>query len=137
VAAVGVTGNVLLSVVLMFPLGAAGLPLSTSMVAVLTAVWLGWRLRGIVPGLGGQRLAGAFAGALAASAAMGLSVWGVARWGDHALAAAGWGMRARDAAVTAGGIVSGLAVYAGLARALGLREFEDVRVAFRRRTARP
>ncbi|MEK7474935.1 MAG: murein biosynthesis integral membrane protein MurJ [Candidatus Coatesbacteria bacterium] len=143
VAVAGVTCNILLSVVLMFPLGAAGLPLSTSVVAIVTAVWLGWRLRGIVPGLGGLRLAGAFAGSLAASAAMGLAVWAGARWGDQALAAAGWGMRARDAAVTVGGIAMGLSVYAAFTWTLGLREFEDARDGLAhlttraRRTTRP
>jgi len=136
VAATGVTANILLSVVLMFPLGAAGLPLSTSAVAVLTAIWLGWRLRGIVPGLGGGRLARAFGKSLVAAVAMGLLVWAGAGWGDHALAAAGWGMRMRDAAVTAAGIVVGIAVYAGLTRSVGLGEFEDVRAAFSRRAGR-
>jgi putative peptidoglycan lipid II flippase len=133
VAGVGVVCNAMLSSILMFPLGPVGLPLSTSVVAIATALWLGWRLHGVVPGLGGQRVARAFAGALLASAGMGLAVWAGARWGDHALAAAGLSMRVRDSAVTVTGIAAGIAAYAALAWILRLRELSDVRDAMRGR----
>jgi putative peptidoglycan lipid II flippase len=135
IAAVGVTANILLSTVLMFPLGPVGLPLATSTVAIATAGWLGWRLRRLVPGLGGAGLARGFAGSFVAAALMGLFVRAGAGWGGRVLGAAGIGMRSTDAIVTLGGIAAGVAVFAGLARLLRLRELDDVRGAIRGRPA--
>jgi hypothetical protein len=44
-------------------------------------------------------------------------------------------MRSTDAIVTLGGIAAGVAVFAGLARLLRLRELDDVRGAIRGRPA--
>jgi len=133
VAVISVLANILLSVVLMLKLGVMGLPLSTSLVALASAVWLFVRLRPLIPGFGGGALAFSMARSLLAAAAMGGAVWFAAGPAGARLAAAGWGTKAVDAAVTGGGIALGLAVFAVLAWVLRIPELRDFAEAIRRK----
>lgn len=131
--AVGVLANILLSSWLMLKIGVVGLPLSTSAVTILGALWLAVRLRTIIPGVGGSRVAASMARNLAASAAMGWAVFLVARWLAANPAVMALPHKAAEALVTGAGIAAGAAIYAGLAWSLRFPEFRDILDAARRR----
>ncbi len=127
---VGVAANVLVSTLLMFRIGVVGLPLSTSLVTLATAGWLAWRLTPLAPGFG-RGLGGSLGRSFGAALLMGLVVWGgmhaaVAAWPDLAGTAKGF-----EALATAGGILLGFAIYAGLARLLDHGEWREVRAALK------
>jgi putative peptidoglycan lipid II flippase len=134
VAVVSVAANALLSVFLMMKIGVVGLPLSTSLVALGSALWLWLKLRPLVPGLGGRATAWSAGRSLAASLVMGVVVLFAMR---HVPSAApcvtGWALKLREAALTAGGIGLGVAVFATLAFLMRMRELKDFISAVRRR----
>ena len=132
VAAASVAANALLSTFLMTRLGVVGLPLSTSLVTLGSALWLGVRLRRLIPGVG-TGIGGAFARSLVAAAVMGIAVWGATQWSAARLGAWGVGAKAGEAALTAGGIALGAACFAAGAWALRCAELRDVVRALRRR----
>jgi hypothetical protein len=64
---------------------------------------------------------------------MGVAVWFAAGKAGAWMAATGWGMKARDAAMTGGGIALGLFVFTSLAWLLRIPELRDFTAALRRR----
>jgi putative peptidoglycan lipid II flippase len=73
----GIVLNILLNLLFLnvLGLGLAGLPLATSLVALLNFSQLAWQLRGKLQGLGGRTLAPALLKMLAASSIMGAALW--------------------------------------------------------------
>jgi len=136
VAVVSVAANVLLSVALMTRIGVVGLPLATSIVAIGSAVWLGWKLRPLVPGLGGRPVVSSLVKSLLASVLMGGAVWFLARRAEEYLAGSGWYGKPVEAMVTGGGIVLGLIMFAGLAWLFRIPELHDFVGAIRRKVSR-
>lgn len=129
IAMAGVAANAALSALLMPALGVIALPLATSAVTLATAGWLGVRLRDAIPGVGAGLLP-SVARSLALATAMGLVVWAAAGQAATLPALAGLPPKARDAAVTGGGIVLGLGVFLLLARAFRAPEWTELRRAF-------
>jgi putative peptidoglycan lipid II flippase len=130
---VGVLANILLSSWLMLKIGVIALPLSTSLVTLLGAFWLAVRLRDLVPGVGGFRVAASMGRSLLASAAMGWGVFLFARWLMAGPAVAGLPAKAGEALVTGAGIALGAALYAGFCILLGSPELRDLKAALGRR----
>ena len=133
VAGFGVTANVLLSMVLMFPLGIVGLPLSTSVVALATALWLGALLRRSIPGLFGAGVVSSLWRSLLASALMGAVVWKSAARGREWLVSAGITGKPAEVLLVLGGIVLGAGVFFLAARLFGVKELGEVSRALRGR----
>ncbi len=133
-AGVGVLANALLSSVLMLRLGVVGLPIATTLVTLASALWLGVRLRAILPGVGGRGVLGTFARSAVAAAIMGAAVWAAARWGGSWLIEAGAGVKTQEALLTAGGIAFGLVVFATLAWIMRIKEFKELIQALRKRS---
>jgi peptidoglycan biosynthesis protein MviN/MurJ (putative lipid II flippase) len=116
----------------MFRLGIVGLPLSTSLVTLGCALWLVVRLRALVPDTGGG-VATAFLRCAAAAALMGVVVWAAAHSGARQLASSGMGAKLQEVVLTMGGMVVGVAVYAGLAWLMRIGELADTVRALRRK----
>jgi putative peptidoglycan lipid II flippase len=133
VAGIGVAANVLLSTILMLRLGVIGLPLSTSLVALICAGWLLWRLKSIVPGTGGAGVVWTFLKCLAASALMGAAVWAGVAAVDGRAVLGGLPLKVQELVLTFGGIAAGAGIFAFLAWVLRIRELGDfVRAILRR-----
>ncbi len=133
VGAVAVAANLILSGLLMWPLGHAGLALASSLAAGLNLFLLQRRLGRFGDYVAGANFHRGTLGTLAASAGMGLAVWLVCLADFAPLSGAGRAIQ------TAAGVVVGVAVYLILARLLGSEELRELRSAFsrRNRTARP
>ncbi|GAB6094625.1 murein biosynthesis integral membrane protein MurJ [Desulfatiferula olefinivorans] len=78
VAIVAILGHVVLSVLLMGPMGHAGLALATSLSALINAALLVRALRRALGPLGGRAIALSFCRSLAGALSMGLGVYGLA-----------------------------------------------------------
>ena len=117
----------------MLRFGIIGLPVATSVVTLVSAVWLGVRLRRIIPGVGADGVPGALARTAVVAALMGVLVWTAVQWGGGVLAEAGLGTKVQEVLLTAGGIGIGLAVFAVLAKLMRIREFFELMQAWARR----
>ena len=132
VAASGVAANALLSAVLMLRIGAVGLPLSTTLVTAAGSGWLLLRARVLMPGTA-DGLARPLASMAVAAAVMGWAVHaGVGAAAPH-LAALGWSLKAREAALTGGGLIVGAVIYLSASSLLRVPQWRTVRSALRRR----
>jgi putative peptidoglycan lipid II flippase len=136
VAMVSVVANALLSIALMMRLGVVGLPLSTSIVALASAGWLGWKLRPVVPGLGGGKMFSSFGRSLFASVLMGGFVWIGAVRAEVWLAVAGIGGKLNEAVVTGGGMAVGFLLFVLLAWVLKIPELHDFMDIIKRRVVK-
>jgi len=125
VAIVSVVANALLSIALMMRLGVIGLPLSTSLVALVSAGWLGWKLHPHIPGLGGRHMYSSIIRSLSCSVLMGGFIWIIAGRAEVWLAVAGYSGKINEAIITGGGLVAGFLVYALLAWILKIPELHD------------
>ena len=133
---VSVAANALLSVVLMTRLGVVGLPLATSLVALVSAGWLGWKLAPLVPGLGGRIMASSIIRSLVASVLMGGVVWVLAGRADEWLAVSGYGGKMAEAIITGGGMVAGFGLFVLLAWVLKIPELGDFIGMIKRRVVK-
>jgi len=102
---VSVAANVVLALLLMWPLQHAGLALASSLSSYVNLLGLGWRLRVKLGPFGGRRMAASLTRTLCGSAAVFLwCLWLSPLW-DGSLRAAGW----TAAAIVGGGLVYGAA----------------------------
>ena len=136
VAMVSVVANALLSVTLMTRMGVVGLPLSTSLVALVSAGWLGWKLHPHIPGLGGRAMFSSVGRSLLASVIMGVVVWVVAVRAGVWLDANGFMGKVNEALVTGGGLVAGFGLFVLLAWILKIPELHDFLDIIRRKVVK-
>ncbi|MEK7370340.1 MAG: murein biosynthesis integral membrane protein MurJ [candidate division NC10 bacterium] len=121
---VSVAANVVLALLLMWPLEHAGLALASSLSSYVNLLGLGWQLRARLGPIGGRRMAVSLARTLGASAVLVLwCLWLVPVW-DGSLRAAGW---------TAAAIGGGALVYGGAALTLRAPELTALLGMVRRR----
>jgi putative peptidoglycan lipid II flippase len=127
----GMAANVALNAALFPVLGYRGVALGTSLAAAanFAVLALAWRRHG---GLRGARLVPHLARVLAACVPLALAAWGAWRGLDRLLPAGGL---ARQLAVGLGPVAAGAAAYLAAARALGIRELDELVAALRRRRA--
>jgi putative peptidoglycan lipid II flippase len=130
----GMAANVGLNVALYPVLGYRGVALGTSLAAMANFAVLGlaWRRHG---GLREARLVPHLAKVLAGSAVLALAAWGTWRGLDRWLAPGG-GI-GRQLALGLVPVAAGAAAYLAAARALGIRELDELLSALRRRRERP
>jgi putative peptidoglycan lipid II flippase len=117
--------GILLNMILMGPLGHAGLALSTSASVTINFLLLAWLLRRRSGPLGGRRMAASLARILAATGVMCLAVVAARAAFPPSAGAAGF-------PALAGIILCGAAVYALSGRILGVREVGELKESFTR-----
>jgi putative peptidoglycan lipid II flippase len=132
VSVVTIAANIVLSVAFQRTLGFRGLALGTSLAALANGGLLMLLLRRRLDGMGGSRLAVAFAKIVAASMVM-AAVVAVVERGAGAVAA-GDGIGAQSVRLLAA-IGAGVAALAGAARVLAIAEFRDAAAMVRARLA--
>jgi putative peptidoglycan lipid II flippase len=125
--------NATLNIMLVRTVGYAGLALGTSIAALFNATALLWLLRRRLHGIDGGQLAGASGRILIASAAMGAAVFALDAYLPAVLPGQGFAAVAVRLAVT---IAGALAVLAGVAHLLRIREYELARGMVLRRLRR-
>lgn len=124
--------NVVLNLLLVKPLGAAGLALATSVAALVNFAALTFLLRARLGAIGGRFLARSLARTAALAAAMGLVCAGLAWAATAALGDASFGARAAAVLLPVAG---GSLFFAAGARACRLPEAADILASFGRRRA--
>ena len=117
--------NLLLNLILVWPLAEVGLALSTVIAAVLKVGVLAWLLNGRCENLEWRAIGSSAVRTLAASAAMAAVTWAAVRWAAPMLPLAG---RQLYAVQLFGGIAVGGGVFALVARLLRMSELKDLLV---------
>jgi putative peptidoglycan lipid II flippase len=122
VSALVIFVNVLISIALVHAMGFAGLALATSIAAVANAAILVWLLRGRLDGLDGRRLLMTLAKVTLAAGVMAVTTVAIQHAMDRVAPGAHLSMRALRLMTSIGG---GIAALAGVAKILGVEEFDD------------
>jgi putative peptidoglycan lipid II flippase len=122
VSALVILVNVLVSIALVHAMGFAGLALATSIAAVANAAILVWLLRGRLDGLDGRRLLTTLAKVTLAAGVMAVTTVAIQHAMDRVAPGAHLSMRALRLTASIGG---GIAALAGVAKILGVEEFDD------------
>ena len=117
--------NLLLNLILVWPLAEVGLALSTVIAAVFKVGVLAWLLNGRCENLEWRAIGSSAVRTLAASAAMAAVTWAAVRWAAPMLPLAG---RQLYAVQLFGGIAVGGGVFALVARLLRMSELKDLLV---------
>ena len=114
------------------PLGVGGLALATSVGAMVNCIGLTFILKTRIGRIGGRAIAFSVSRSLLAAAVMGVAVWYPVRFFDFTTD----GFGVVKVAALAGIIALGMAVYAGVAAALGSPELQSAVGIFRRKFGR-
>jgi len=122
VSALVILVNVLVSIALVHAMGFAGLALATSIAAVANAAILVWLLRGRLDGLDGRRLLMTLAKVTLAAGVMAVTTVAIQHAMDRVAPGAHLSMRLLRLMASIGG---GIAALAGVAKILGVEEFDD------------
>ena len=122
VSALVILVNVLVSIALVRAMGFAGLALATSIAAVANAAILVWLLRGRLDGLDGRRLLMTLAKVTLAAGVMAVTTVAIQHAMDRVAPGAHLSMRLLRLMASIGG---GIAALAGVAKILGVEEFDD------------
>ena len=127
----GMVSNVALNFALWPVLGYRGVALGTSLAAGANFAVLAWAWRRAYGSLGGAGTLRQLGNVLVASAALALAAWGAERGLAHLLP--GGKSLPRQLVLAFGPIAAGGLVYLAAARALGIRELDELLAALRRR----
>jgi putative peptidoglycan lipid II flippase len=119
-AAVAIAANLLLAVVLVKPMGFAGLALALSSASIVNMVLLAVALRKRLGSLGGRPIVTSACKMIACSAIMGLAV----RLVSNYVGASGTHFIPAPAAVVGAGVLTGVVVYAVAAQVTGVADFK-------------
>jgi len=134
IALVAAGVNLVLNLVLVWPLAEGGLAVATVVSAVVKLAALAWVLGRRSAGPAWREVGTSAMRTVAASAVMGLAVWAAMHWAAPALAPAG---RTLQAVQLAAGVAGGAVVFAVVARLLGAGELGDLLSFARRRGEGP